>query len=142
MKSHSRPTVRRARYSPRRRPLREDSRPTRTRPSPKKPKPKDELPEEFIGQAIKEIVMHEVGHSLGLRHNFKASTMLTADQLHDTAITRDQGLVGSVMDYCPDQPRPQGQEAGRLLHDDDRPLRLLGHRVRLQAGRRQRGGAS
>ena len=53
----------------------------------KKPQPKDELPEEFIGQAIKETVMHEVGHSLGLRHNFKASTMLTADQLNDTAIT-------------------------------------------------------
>ena len=44
----------------------------------KKPEPKPELPEEFIGQAIKDIVMHEVGHSLGLRHNFKASTMLTA----------------------------------------------------------------
>ena len=46
--------------------------------APKKPEPKPELPEEFIGQAIKHIVMHEVGHSLGLRHNFKASTMLTA----------------------------------------------------------------
>src|SRR4051812_23281293 len=33
---------------------------------------KPELPEEFLGQAIKHIVMHEVGHSLGLRHNFKA----------------------------------------------------------------------
>ena len=43
--------------------------------SAKKPK----LPEEFLGQVIKEVVMHEVGHSLGLRHNFKASTMLDAD---------------------------------------------------------------
>ena len=34
------------------------------------------LPEELLGQAIKEVVMHEVGHSLGLRHNFKASTCL------------------------------------------------------------------
>ena len=39
--------------------------------------------------------MHEVGHSLGLRHNFKASTMLTADQLNDTAITQAKGLVGA-----------------------------------------------
>src|SRR5262249_13846338 len=33
------------------------------------------LSEELIGQAIKETTMHEVGHTLGLRHNFKASTM-------------------------------------------------------------------
>src|SRR5262249_15582855 len=45
------------------------------------------LPDDFLGQLIKEVVMHEVGHSLGLRHNFKASTMLDADQLNDPAIT-------------------------------------------------------
>jgi hypothetical protein len=78
----------------------------------KKPEPKIELPEEFIGQAIKETVMHEVGHSLGLRHNFKASTMLTADQLHDTAITHSRGLVGSVMDYSPINIAPKGKKQG------------------------------
>ncbi len=56
--------------------------------------------------------MHEVGHSLGLRHNFKASTMLTADQLHDTAITRAKGLVGSVMDYSPINIAPKGKKQG------------------------------
>ena len=35
--------------------------------------------------------MHEVGHSLGLRHNFKASTMLDADQLNDTVDHPGQG---------------------------------------------------
>ena len=83
-----------------------------TTASARKPRPKDELPEEFLGQAIKSIVMHEVGHSLGLRHNFKASTMLTADQLHDTAITRTKGLVGSVMDYCPINIAPKGKKQG------------------------------
>ncbi len=83
----------------------------RSRP-PNKPQPKDELPEEFLGQAIKRIVMHEVGHSLGLRHNFKASTMLTADQLNDTAITHAKGLVGSVMDYCPINIAPKGKKQG------------------------------
>ena len=78
----------------------------------KKPEPKPELPEEFIGQAIKHITMHEVGHSLGLRHNFKASTMLTGDQLHDTAITRSKGLVGSVMDYSPVNIAPKGKKQG------------------------------
>ncbi|MFO0911132.1 MAG: zinc-dependent metalloprotease [Isosphaeraceae bacterium] len=70
------------------------------------------LPEEFLGQLIKEVVMHEVGHSLGLRHNFKASTMLTADQLNDTALTRSKGMVGSVMDYNPVNIAPRGQKQG------------------------------
>ncbi len=56
--------------------------------------------------------MHEVGHSLGLRHNFKASTMLTADQLNDTSITRVKGLVGSVMDYSPINIAPKGKKQG------------------------------
>jgi hypothetical protein len=79
---------------------------------PKKPEPKPELSEEFLGQAIKAIVMHEVGHSLGLRHNFKASTMLTADQLNDTSITRVRGMVGSVMDYTPINIAPKGKKQG------------------------------
>jgi hypothetical protein len=82
------------------------------KPEPRKPQPRDELPEEFLGQAIKLVVMHEVGHSLGLRHNFKGSTMLKADQLHDTAITRTKGLVGSVMDYCPINIAPKGTKQG------------------------------
>ncbi len=76
----------------------------------KKDEPK--LPEELIGQAIKEVTMHEVGHSLGLRHNFRASAMLDADQLHDTSVTRKKGNTGSVMDYTPINLAPKGQEQG------------------------------
>jgi hypothetical protein len=75
-------------------------------------KKSDELPEEFISQAIKEVVMHEVGHSLGLRHNFKASTILTSDQLNDAALTREKGLGGSVMDYNPVNLAPPGKKQG------------------------------
>src|SRR5207248_9861253 len=49
-----------------------------------KDKEKDKFLDELINQAIKEVVMHEVGHTLGLRHNFKGSTMLSNDKLHDT----------------------------------------------------------
>jgi hypothetical protein len=70
------------------------------------------LPEEFLGQAIKEVVMHEVGHSLGLRHNFKASVMLRPDQINDTSITRVKGMTGSVMDYNPINIAPKGQKQG------------------------------
>ena len=70
------------------------------------------LPEEFLGQAIKEVVMHEVGHSLGLRHNFKASIMLRPDQINDTSITRVKGMTGSVMDYNPINVAPKGLKQG------------------------------
>jgi hypothetical protein len=75
-------------------------------------KPGAGVPDELIGQAIKEVTMHEVGHTLGLRHNFKASTMLKNEQLHDTAITRKDGLVGSVMDYSPVNLAPKGVKQG------------------------------
>src|SRR5262249_40999287 len=75
-------------------------------------KPGEKVSDELIGQAIKYVVMHEVGHTLGLRHNFKASTMLKNEQLHNTSITRKQGLVGSVMDYAPVNLAPKGVKQG------------------------------
>jgi hypothetical protein len=74
--------------------------------------PGEKVPEEMILQAIKETTMHEVGHTLGLRHNFKASTMLKNEQLHDTAVTRAKGLSASVMDYHPVNIAPKGVKQG------------------------------
>jgi hypothetical protein len=74
--------------------------------------PDEKLPDEFLGQTIKEIVMHEVGHSLGLRHNFKASTMLPLEKVNDTTITHAKGMVGSVMDYNPVNISRKGQPQG------------------------------
>ena len=68
--------------------------------------------DDLVGQAVKEVTMHEVGHTLGLRHNFKASTMLRNDQLNDVNITHKQGLVGSVMDYSPVNLAPKGVKQG------------------------------
>jgi hypothetical protein len=75
-------------------------------------KPAERAVEELIAQAIKEVTMHEVGHTLGLRHNFKASTMLKNEDLHNKAITREKGLVGSVMDYAPVNLAPKGVKQG------------------------------
>ncbi len=75
-------------------------------------KPGEKIPDDLVNQAIKETTMHEVGHTLGLRHNFKASTFLKNDQLHNTEITRKQGLVGSVMDYNPVNLAPKGVKQG------------------------------
>ncbi len=54
---------------------------------------------ELTKQALYELVMHEVGHTLGLMHNMKASQLYTLEQLHDKSLTEKTGLAGSVMDY-------------------------------------------
>lgn len=59
------------------------------------------IPEKFIGEIIREIVAHEVGHTLGLRHNFKASAWLSLDEIKRRRDTTDEPVVGSVMDYNP-----------------------------------------
>ncbi|MCC6867241.1 MAG: zinc-dependent metalloprotease [Burkholderiales bacterium] len=55
--------------------------------------------EAFIRGHLKEVAMHEVGHTLGLTHNFRASTAYTAAQLGDPEFTREHGIAGSVMEY-------------------------------------------
>ncbi len=45
------------------------------------------------------LVLHEMGHTLGLNHNMKSSQMLSPAELHNKAITEKVGLIGSVMDY-------------------------------------------
>lgn len=45
------------------------------------------------------LVMHEMGHTLGLNHNMKASQMLSPSEINNKELTRRIGLIGSVMDY-------------------------------------------
>jgi len=77
----------------------------------------DALPEELVGQYIKDTVMHEVGHTLGLRHNFKSSILRTYDEINSDA--KPPEIAGSVMDYNPvdiaPEGRPQGNYAMRTI---------------------------
>jgi hypothetical protein len=57
--------------------------------------------EEFVKRYIEDCVAHEVGHCLGLRHNFAGSTNLTTKQLSDDSLTDADGVAASVMDYTP-----------------------------------------
>ncbi len=57
--------------------------------------------ERYAQQWLYNTVMHEVGHTLGLRHNFQGSTAFTYAQLHDPKFTAAHGTTGSVMDYTP-----------------------------------------
>lgn len=69
--------------------------------------------EEFVLAYLKEVTMHEVGHTLGLRHNFRASRIYTDEQLSDADFTGEHGNAGSVMEYAPVNLPAPGQEAGR-----------------------------
>lgn len=53
----------------------------------------------YIKQSLYYLVLHEMGHTMGLNHNMKASQMLKPNQLNDKNITRKIGLTASVMDY-------------------------------------------
>ena len=55
----------------------------------------------YIHNGIVDLILHEIGHTLGLRHNFKASSIYSIDQLSNPAFTQKYGISGSVMDYQP-----------------------------------------
>jgi hypothetical protein len=68
--------------------------------------------EAFVRDYVKDTIMHEVGHALGLRHNFRASRVYTEAQLADPEFTRANGTTGSAMEYnAINLPRP-GRQGG------------------------------
>jgi hypothetical protein len=71
--------------------------------------------EELAQAYVKAVITHEIGHTLGLRHNFRSSTIYNMSQLSDTAFTRKNGLAGSVMDYTPFNISVKGQAQGEYV---------------------------
>ena len=51
-------------------------------------------------EGMKSLIMHEVGHTLGLNHNMKASQLFSPAQLADANFIKGKALTGSVMDYA------------------------------------------
>lgn len=64
---------------------------------------------------VKDVIAHEVGHTLGLRHNFRASTVYSLEQIKDPAFTKVNGLTTSVMDYNPYNISPKGEAQGEYV---------------------------
>jgi len=56
---------------------------------------------DYIDEFIRDVTSHEVGHCMGLRHNFIASKMHTTAELANDKALRDKGITTSVMEYTP-----------------------------------------
>lgn len=74
------------------------------------------VPKSFLDAYIKSLVMHEVGHALGLRHNFKGSTFHTLVEVQDAELTKKTGLSASVMDYLPINLANSKQKQGEYFY--------------------------
>ena len=61
----------------------------------------DGMPEHFVGPLLADLVAHEVGHTLGLRHNFKASSIYRLKEINGPNVAGKKAFAGSVMDYLP-----------------------------------------
>jgi hypothetical protein len=68
--------------------------------------------QQFVLDYLTDTTMHEVGHTLGLRHNFRSSRIYSDKQLSDPAFTREHGLAGSVMEYAPINLSRPGEAGG------------------------------
>ena len=64
---------------------------------------------------VRSVIMHEVGHTLGLRHNFRASTIYSLKQLQDPEFTKKNSMTGSVMDYTPFNLSLKGEKQGEYV---------------------------
>ncbi|MHC2070921.1 zinc-dependent metalloprotease [Bremerella sp. T1] len=76
-------------------------------------KEREALLDRMIMEGLKEVAMHEVGHTLGLRHNFVASKYRSLEEIRE--MDNGAATVSSVMDYVPPHIAPPGEKQGAFF---------------------------
>ncbi len=74
--------------------------------------------EQFVKETLARLILHEIGHTLGLTHNMRASTLLSLEEINTPAVVLDKGLCSSVMEYPAINYAPSEQEATRYYDDN------------------------
>jgi len=59
-----------------------------------------DTPEDEIGEMMRQVIAHEIGHALGLPHNMKASSSYPVESLRDPEFTSKYGVAPTIMDYA------------------------------------------
>jgi len=66
--------------------------------------------EQLTHDTMHYLILHEIGHTLGMNHNMKATQLLSPEEAFDPAVVAERGLAGSVMDYPAVNYPPRGEE--------------------------------
>ena len=77
---------------------------------------KDSITREYIHSYVANLVAHEVGHTIGLRHNYKASTIYTPEQINDRSFTTVHSNVGTCMEYAAPNIAGKGKAQGEFYN--------------------------
>ncbi|HEX9876933.1 MAG TPA: zinc-dependent metalloprotease [Gammaproteobacteria bacterium] len=80
-----------------------------------------ELEERVLHEFLVDLVLHEVGHTLGFAHNFAGSRMLALDEVFDPQAVDRDGLYATVMDYTDINVPPPGREHTRFFSSGPGP---------------------